>query len=109
MPKTTRAREEVAERVNEVGMGCVRTMNDVRNKWRDYSGQTKSSPNTLHRIMALGPSSRRRNQCQWSVELLRSEGKKIATLRGIREELACLREQQERQGPCLPKSNPSCN
>ncbi|CAL8255507.1 unnamed protein product [Gadus morhua 'NCC'] len=44
--------------------------------------------------MALGLLSRPRNQC--SVELLRSEGKKITTLRGIREELACLREQQER-------------
>ena len=42
------------------------------------------------------PPSRRLDQCQCSAELLRSERKKMATLRGNREEPACLREQQER-------------
>ncbi|KAI4896465.1 hypothetical protein NFI96_009634, partial [Prochilodus magdalenae] len=39
---------------------------------------------------------RRKIHCQCSEELLKSEGEKISILRGIREELAALREQNER-------------
>ncbi|XP_048118556.1 myb-related transcription factor, partner of profilin-like [Alosa alosa] len=52
---------------------------------------SESPPTPLGR-----PSPLQRNRCDCSVELLRSEEQKIAILRGIKDELTDLREQQER-------------